>query len=106
MTSLQDLIKNGFYELYPQIEAANDRNDPGQSSTTDDLRKYFFQSEDCMSGSLTVRESLDTVARLAMCFRPATHDPHEEVETGDVGIIMALSSSLRRRNVQDSAFQV
>lgn len=122
--ALEDLVMNGLYELYPQIEVANDRRHPRPSLTTDDLRKYFFHAGGNGvggEGGLLVSESLDTAGRLGMCFSAC--ERLEEEEDGDgsgeegregkekrggggeMSILMAFVLSLRKMNLEDLAFQ-
>ena len=88
----ENLIRNGLYELYPHIEAANERKDPRPHLTTQDLRKYFFRSD--VSVEPITRETLDAAERVGMCFEACKVNDDTITETGRVAVSEAVSSWL------------
>ena len=96
-----DLVNNGLYDLYPEIQAANDRRDPRPQLTTGDLRKYNFGSD--VAHRILLREERVPAARLALCF---DHSANGAAQGGKaMGNVLAFVLSLQHRNTRDKALE-
>ncbi|KAK5128713.1 hypothetical protein LTR85_000046 [Meristemomyces frigidus] len=91
----ENLIKDGLFELYPELQAVTQRCEVRLQLTVSDLRKYWFATERPLT-----REKINTAAKLAAAFSP--------VIGGDVldavpAHLFASFLALQRRDINDPA---
>ena len=95
------LVKNGLFELYPQVEVANQRKDPRICLGSKDLRKFGFGAVGRGWGGSGVEAAMDTAGRVALGFEGC--DGGDEEGAG-MGVKLAFVLALRERDVDDLAF--
>ena len=96
--SLETLIGNGLYDLYPELSEVNNRKRVKWYSAVRDLRAYCFGREFALT-----KDEIDVAARLAGCFTPCMNSAR-----GHDGVMISLLASLlslRKRHGNDATLQ-
>ncbi|CAK4032023.1 Hypothetical predicted protein [Lecanosticta acicola] len=89
--SLDALVANGLYKLYPPLQETVQRNDPRLALAMMDLRKYWFQAELPLT-----KDFITVAAKIAATFQPSS------VQTGNIPThILTYILAFAKRSVLD-----
>ena len=96
--SLDTLIHDGFFQLYPEFQVANERSDPRLHLTVLDLRKYYFKEVRPLTDEKT-RLTIQLVSSFTSCTSGGTF------QYSDMSYkhLLAAILGLQKRSINDPA---